>query len=155
MAVTKTRNQGKTSFVKEMLFDNDQATHKLVNEAWLAAGMPGTISESLVKAVRSDLGLTGNTRKRSKSDSTKVAAKSAKTTKVATKAKPAAKTKAKAISPVSVKTPRAARSRNVIVEAEADIDRLIFKLMNVGGFSEIEDALRGVRRKLVFRGQKG
>ena len=37
-----------------------------------------------------------------------------------------------------------------LAEVEADIDRLIFKLIAVGGMEEIEDELRKVRR-LLYR----
>ncbi len=148
MAATKTmsKGKGKTGFVKEMLIDNANANHELVNQAWTKAGFEGTISDSLVKAVRSELGLTGKTRK---------GAKSAKTATSAKTVKPAAgKTQAKVSASATVKSPRATSSNGVIVEAEADIDRLIFKLMSVGGLSEIEDGLRVIRRKLVLRSHK-
>jgi hypothetical protein len=35
-----------------------------------------------------------------------------------------------------------------LVDLEADLDRLIFKLMSLGGLTEIEDSLRGTRRML-------
>ena len=56
------KNLGKTSFVKEILFDNPQANPTAVNEAWTAAGMDGTISATLVNKMRAELGLTGNLR---------------------------------------------------------------------------------------------
>jgi hypothetical protein len=155
MPVTKTKTNGKTAFIKEVLFDNPKANHKLVNEAWKAAGMPGTISDSLVNTLRSELGYTGNLRKTSKSPSGSSAGKSTKTATAAKTAKKATPTsRAKVSARASVKNPRAADLSRAIVDAEADIDRLIFKLMGVGGLLEIEDALRGVRRKLVLRSHK-
>ena len=59
---TKTRDQGKTSFVKELLIDHPMANTKAVNEAWTTAGMDGTISETLVNKTRSHMGLAGNLR---------------------------------------------------------------------------------------------
>ncbi len=41
MPATKTRDQGKTSFVKELLIDNPKANTKAVNDAWSKAGMDG------------------------------------------------------------------------------------------------------------------
>jgi hypothetical protein len=64
MATATTRNLGKTGFVKEVLNDNPQATTKTVNEAWRAAGFEGTIGPTLVTKMRSQMGLTGNIRKR-------------------------------------------------------------------------------------------
>jgi hypothetical protein len=64
MATATTRGLGKTGFVKEVLNDNPQANAKAVNEAWTAAGFGGTISPTLVTKMRSEMGLTGNIRKR-------------------------------------------------------------------------------------------
>src|SRR5262245_17314291 len=64
MPTTMTRSLGKTGFVKEVLNDNPQATTKAVNEAWKAAGFEGTIGPTLVTKMRSEMGLTGNIRKR-------------------------------------------------------------------------------------------
>jgi hypothetical protein len=60
---TATRSLGKTGFIKEFLNDNPEANTRAVNEAWKAAGFEGTISQTLVTKVRSQLGLTGNIRK--------------------------------------------------------------------------------------------
>jgi hypothetical protein len=57
---TATRSLGKTGFVKEFLNDNPEANTRAVNEAWAAAGFEGTISQTLVTKLRSQLGLTGN-----------------------------------------------------------------------------------------------
>src|SRR5690242_16827325 len=57
---TATRSLGKTGFVKEFLNDNPQANAWAVNEAWKEAGFEGTISNTLVTGMRSELGLTGN-----------------------------------------------------------------------------------------------
>ncbi|MHC5544148.1 hypothetical protein ACYOEI_38465, partial [Singulisphaera rosea] len=62
--VATARDQGKSSFIKELLLVNDQANPKLVNEAWAAAGHEGTISPTLVQKIRSELGLSGNIRTR-------------------------------------------------------------------------------------------
>ena len=64
MPATATRNQGKSKFVREVLNDNPQANAAAVNEAWQAAGMPGSISAGLVNNLRFRLGLSGNLRGR-------------------------------------------------------------------------------------------
>ena len=66
----KARDQGKTSFVKKLLIGHPMANTKAVNEAWSAAGMQGTISETLVNKTRSHMGLAGNLRgkRRTKSE---------------------------------------------------------------------------------------
>src|SRR5438105_1081151 len=60
MATATARRLGKTGFVKEYLNDNPQANARAVNEAWNEAGFDGTISNTLVTRLRSELGLTGN-----------------------------------------------------------------------------------------------
>src|SRR4051812_1016533 len=52
-------DQGKSSFVRELLQRDSEANQQAVNEAWQAAGNEGTISNSLVSKIRSDMGLTG------------------------------------------------------------------------------------------------
>jgi hypothetical protein len=146
VAATATRPSGKSSFVKEYLFDNPQATYKAVSEAWTKAGMDGGVSESLVSKVRSDLKLAGNTRKGSKAASGAGADKAKKTTKAVAK-KAGSETAAAAPEP-GKKPSRTDRTR-LLEEVEGEIDRLIFRLMSVGGLAEVEDALRAARRRLV------
>jgi hypothetical protein len=153
MAATKTKPQGKTSFVKEVLFDNPKANTKIVQEAWKAAGMEGTISESLIKSMRSELGLAGNLRPGTKPSVGKPATRASKaakptrtrTRKTAAKA-PAAKVQS---SPASEKKPLSRDRDRVLADIEGDIDRLIFKLMVAGDLVKIEDELRRVRRQLI------
>ena len=57
---TRRRDEGKSSFIKELLDDHPQANADAVNKAWKKAGKEGTISVSLVTSIRSKLGLTGN-----------------------------------------------------------------------------------------------
>jgi len=52
VAQTATTSPGKTSFVKEFLNDHPDADTTEVNEAWIAAGMQGTISRTLVNKTR-------------------------------------------------------------------------------------------------------
>jgi len=54
---TATRDQGKTSFVKEFLSDHPLGNVKAVNEAWAAAGMNGTIGSTLINKTRALLGV--------------------------------------------------------------------------------------------------
>ena len=50
------------NFCQSILNDHPTANTKKVNESWSAAGMEGTISETLVNKMRSQMGLTGNLR---------------------------------------------------------------------------------------------
>ena len=63
---TATKSQNKTGFVKDFLKDNPKGNAKAVNEAWAAAGMSGTIGATLINKMRSEMGLTGNLRAKSK-----------------------------------------------------------------------------------------
>ncbi len=146
MPAVKTRSsQGKTAFVKEYLLDNPDANSEAVNEAWSAEGMEGTISTSLVKITRSKLGLTKKRGRRPKSAS--VSAKKAKVSRASSNgvAESAMTFSAPTAAPVGVRE----RGR-VMAELESELDRLIFKLMSVGGLTGIEEALRGVRRQVIL-----
>ncbi len=143
MAKTDTATPGKTNFLKEFLHDNPQGNTKAVNEAWQAAGFDGTISTALVYNTRASLGLTGNLRWKTKKPKTAAKGKATSTGK-----KPGRPRK----EPTSAVNgqPRGRKSARTLAltELEADIDRLIFKVMGVGDLTEIEDSLRQVRRLL-------
>jgi hypothetical protein len=131
MPATFPRNEGKTAFVKEMLRKNPQANPSAVNDAWKAAGKKGTISSSLVQKSRAALGLTG-----------------------APGARPgrkAAPKKAPAAQPTKAPTLTGLRGNSLALEAE--IDRLLFKVIDEGGMEDVEDALRSARRRLIVATQ--
>jgi hypothetical protein len=148
MPAAATKNLGKTSFVKEVLFDNPQANPTAVNEAWTAAGMDGTISSTLVNKMRAELGLTGNLRAQPGKAKAVASSKSANRAK-----KHGGKTKGKTPA-ASMETTRAESSgwrmprTQALAQVEAEIDRLLFMVMNVGGLTEVEHALRESRRRL-------
>jgi len=136
---TATATPGKTSFLKEFLHDNPQGNVKAVNEAWKAAGFDGTISTALVYKARASLGLTGNLSgktKKSKAKATSTGKKRGRPRK-------------EPMAPVTGQ-PRGRKSARTLAltELEADIDRLIFKVMGVGDLAQIEDSLRQARRQL-------
>jgi len=136
---TATATPGKTSFLKEFLHDHPEGNVKAVNEAWTAAGFDGTISTALVYKARASLGLTGNLSgktKKSKAMTTSTGKKLGRPHEEPT-------------APVTGQ-PRGRKSNRslALTELEADIDRLIFKVMDVGDLTEIEDSLRQARRLL-------
>ena len=211
---TATKNQNKTSFVQDFLSGNPMGNVKAVNEAWADAGMRGSIGATLVNKTRSDMGLTGNLRAKSKPAT---ASKPKSATKLAKGASSPGKTMfvkeflhdhpqsnvdavndawqgcrirrdhqpdtrqqdesntrsdwkpswrapdgcqrkggVQSKNPSRPRTetaaatkvqPRASRS-NVLIDLEADIDRLIFKSMAIGDLTEIEESLRQARRLL-------
>jgi hypothetical protein len=149
-ATIKPRSQGKGSFIKEVLFDNPLANAVAVNEAWRSSGMEGTISDSLVNTIRSELGLTGNLRKgassgraggKARSSTSKTKSKTASHKTTGTDASQAARP--------SEKTGRADNRDRFLAAVEGEIDRLIFELMALGGMEKAEDALRFARRVVV------
>ena len=140
MPRTATVTPGKTSFLKEFLHDNPQGNVKAANEAWQAAGYDGTISTALVYKARASLGLTGNL-----SGKTKTSAEG----KATPTGKKLGRPRKEPTAPVTGQ-PRGRKSNRslALTDLEAEIDRLIFKVMGVGDLTEIEDSLRQARRQL-------
>lgn len=156
MAATRTRDQGKTSFVKEFLNDNPQANPKAVNEAWEAAGMEGTISDTLVNKQRAALGLSGNIRGKAKgrrSAGRRAAATTStgRVTRTAGRAETATRT-----TTLGARRGRPSARSTRLVELEADLDRLLYRVMDTGELTDVEDALRLARRRLygAFNGSR-
>jgi hypothetical protein len=153
MATVVRRNQGKTEFVKDVLTKNAFANAKLVNDEWQKAGRDGSISETLVNKMRSDLGLTGNLRGgRPKHSETGTAEKPKYTGKKRGR-KPKAALPVSTAAPSNGKPVEGARAKSgsrstQLTSLEADIDVLLFKVMNLGGLEEIENSLRRTRRLL-------
>jgi hypothetical protein len=82
---TANATPSKSSFVEEFLHDNPQGNVKAVNDAWAAAGMDGTIGDTLIYEMRKQMGLTGKSKP-------KAAVKAKSTTKVSKKASSPGKT---------------------------------------------------------------
>jgi hypothetical protein len=148
MASAKTRGQGKTSFVKEILIDNPMATSKVVNEAWNSAGMEGTISDTLVNKMRAQLGFAGNLRGKRQTKNEAAVHEETPTTskKRGRKQRNGSPTRGEPRS--AGKGMRTTSRTDVLVELEADLDRLLFKVMNLGGLADVENSLRETRRIL-------
>jgi hypothetical protein len=150
MATTTQRDQGKTEFVRRVLTENRYANAKIVIDEWQKSGHEGTISETLVNRMRSEMGLAGNLRSgRPKGSTTKATAGKPKYTGKKRGRKP----KSAQLAPSngrSVEEPRAKSGgrHNQLAALEADIDVLLFKVMNLGGLEEIENSLRKTRRLL-------
>ena len=134
-------NQGKTAFVTEHLQHAPDASDEAINEAWAAAGNEGSISGSLLYKIRAKKRLTGKKKGRGAGKKGR-SMSSPKRTTVGQTPEPVAGTPR----PVDGRT----HQGRVVAEVEEGIDRLIFKLMGVGGMETIEDELRKVRR-LLYR----
>ena len=76
---TATKSENKSGFVKEFLSDHPDGNVDAVNKAWAAAGMNGAIGATLIYKTRSEMGLSGNLRAKSKP---KTAAKAKPATKI-------------------------------------------------------------------------
>jgi hypothetical protein len=63
---TATKGENKSGFVKEFLKDHPEGNVKAVNDAWTAAGMNGTIGDTLIYTIRSEMGLSSKLRAKSK-----------------------------------------------------------------------------------------
>jgi hypothetical protein len=76
---TATKSENKSGFVKEFLTKHPEGNVKAVNEAWAAAGMTGTIGDTLIYQTRAEMGLSGKLRAKPKP---KTAAKAESPTKM-------------------------------------------------------------------------
>lgn len=162
MAKTSARNKGKTEFVQVLLGKNPHANTTAANEAWKAAGREGTISATLVNKQRAALGFAGNLRSKNKPKSAVRPAAKLPYTGKKRGPKPksmmfdsalnapfhmnGSKNGSPAHGPVLRAT--AAGRNSALEEIEADIDRLLFKVMGLGGLEAIEESLRQTRRLL-------
>jgi hypothetical protein len=153
-------DQGKSSFIRELLGRDPEANEQVVNEAWTEAGNEGTISNSLVSKIRSDMGLTGKGRSRN-GPQTKATQGAAGTR--GRKAEQANGPESEIEPMGGAPTPTQARDQGatqagdqerLLDEMESEIDDLIHRLKDQGGRPEVEEALRRARRLLV-QGQKG
>jgi hypothetical protein len=153
-------DQGKSSFIRELLGRDPEANEQVVNEAWTEAGNEGTISNSLVSKIRSDMGLTGKGRSRNgpKAKATKRAA-GARGRKAEQANGPESEIEPMGGAPTPTQAgdqgaSQAGDQERLLDEMESDIDDLIHRLKDQGGRPEVEEALRRARRLLV-QGQKG
>jgi hypothetical protein len=162
MAKTAARTKGKTEFVQELLGKNPHANTTAANEAWQAAGRTGSISATLVNKQRSTLGLTGNLRSKNKPKAEMSSTAKLPYTGKKRGRKPKSITFDAAMNspfhsngrknelPVNGALLRAGSTgrHGALEEVEADIDRLLFKVMGLGGLTAIEESLRQTRRLL-------
>jgi hypothetical protein len=142
-------DQGKSSFVREVLGRDPEANEQAVNEAWTEAGNEGTISVSLVSKIRSDMGLTGKGRSR---NGPKAKAKKGPKTKPVAQAQPESNGPP-AESATGPESTAGGRGRT-LDQVEDRIDDLIFQLKDLGGMEQAQEALR-LARRLVVRSHEG
>ena len=161
MATTVKPKESKSKYATDYLLKNPFANAKAVSDAWKAAGKTGTISGTLVNKLRSSLGLAGNLRPRRKKGNGSTAGIPAVYTGKKRGRKPKNTTSSVVTFPThsngrkSGRAPGNVEPANTATinlsafdEIEADIDRLLFKVMRLGGMSALEDGLRKARRLL-------
>ena len=165
MASEVGRDPGKSAFVRDVLTKDRQANHEAVNRAWTEAGHEGTISESLVGKIRSELGLTGQQRPGARvpesAESAGRSAAPATRQRIDPKRvgeRPPAKGDGRPVP--RVKESEAGlqeagsqaggddRTR-VLTRLEGQIDGMLFEIKVAGGLPEFEEALRRTRRILA------
>jgi hypothetical protein len=155
MVAAAEKGPSKTEFLTEFLGKNPTANAKAVNAAWGEAGHPGSISPTLVQKIRSNLKLTGNIRRGPRAAEGNAAGKASLATrgpkKAAAKADGRARSQANGSqpSPAAERRTGARERERVLAEVERDLDRLIYRLMDVGGLESVADELRRVRRVVV------
>ena len=101
--------------------------------------MKGTISSALVNKTRAKMGLTRNLRGKTTSQGSP-----RKRGRQPADAFAAARLDSK---------PRQSARVRVLIDLEADIDRLLFKVMGIGGLADVAEALRAARRLLYMSGR--
>jgi hypothetical protein len=157
MVAATNEKLNKSTFVMKVLEANPKANHTAVNQAWTDAGNTGAVSPTLVSNIRSQLGLAGNLRSRPKTTTSNGASRveprraKAKAKKAAPKPRVSAEPRENGaqVEQAQVRKVRASERDRLLAEVEGDIDRLMYKLMRLGGLEAVEDALRSARRVVV------
>jgi hypothetical protein len=136
MPAKVTRTPGKSMFVKEVLNNNPTANAAVVNEAWKAEGMSGSISATLISNIRSRMGLAGNLRGRPRGNAKKAGTGRGRGFMRAEDGE-------NGTAPVK----RRGRTSE-LMDLEVEFDRLLMKVAAFGALPEVENALRKARRQL-------
>ena len=152
--------EGKSAFLKEFFVDHPDAGEPAINEAWRTAGHDGSISTSLISKVRSDLGLTGKGRSKSKGAQAVGAGKrsfgapksNGRRTGPEAGGRPAARANVRTAM-VSSERPAEALAAGkagtrVLIRLEGQIDEMLHEIKQAGGLPVFEDAACGKARRI-------
>jgi hypothetical protein len=147
---------GKTAFIREQLRRDANLTVKELVRAWAEAGNEGTLSDNLVYKTRADLGIKGirttpeSVKKVVPPESSPKGSKSESSPEVIEPSEPQSNGRQAPhlFTPSTATSPDAERGR-VLVEVEREIDELIYRIRQLGGLPEVQEALRAARRLLV------
>src|SRR4051812_1724220 len=132
MAARRNPRPGKQDFIRKILEQDRDAGGGTVNRAWLEGGHEGSISPSAVGKVRGARGLTKPRGSGTRDESP---------TPVDGKAPP----QAPADGTLAVED----RAR-VFDDLEADLDRVLFRVMAIGEMPEVERLIRQCRRVVIL-----
>jgi hypothetical protein len=155
---SKTAGPSKSDFIRDFIRKNRAANQKAVEQAWHEAGHKGTISSALVSTIRRKLGLIGNKRGAPRPTGSNGAPEALQAKAGASKPRRrgrrrTGKTRDANGTPARGRKPLSGGRDRALAEIEQDLDRLVFKLMVLGGFEAIERELRKVRRLLYHSAQ--
>ena len=146
---TAGKTPNKSTFLLDLFQKNPEINEREAVDAWRKAGNDGTISGSLFYTTKAAL-------KRKADEGSGVVARKVEATRSAPKTSSAKATgKARAEAGVTTAAPEKERKskpddrERMLTDVEGDIDRIIFKLMVIGGLERIEDELRSVRRTVT------
>lgn len=142
---TADKGRNKSEFVSDLLQKNPDVKEQGVMDAWKKAGNEGTISSSLYYTTKAALkreaaGAGGDDAGASPRASAK---------KPGPKKSAAAAVGGKNAAQERERKPKSDDRERMLSDVEGDIDRIIFKLMVIGGMERIEDELRSVRRTVT------
>jgi hypothetical protein len=154
----KTAGPSKSDFIRDFIRENRAANQKAVEQAWHEAGHEGSISSALVSTIRRELGLIGTKRDRSRPPGSDGAAEALQAKTKASKPRRRGRRRKGEVSdanstPATGRKPSSRGPDRALAEIEQDLDRLVFKVMTLGGFGAIEHELRKVRRLLYHSAQ--
>ena len=136
----KAKGPNKTSFIKEALGRDKTLNARAINRAWTEAGHEGEISANLVSKTRADLGIKGR----------QVSPRGASTAKPASPTEPSHLNGLSAAPSASSPTASSSGDHDrELHEIEAEIDELVFRLRGLGGYAEVQEALRAARKMPV------
>ncbi len=153
-------SEGKLEFLEEILRKNPNVTLETVNQAWSDSGHEGTISQSYLGKVKANLGLTrprggsrseGGPSERPHAEPAPKRSWAAKSPSASGEARTRGEgPAAPAPRPAEPAVSKTEDSNQALEVLEAEIDRLLYRVMELGCLEEVEQGLRRVRR-LVSR----
>jgi hypothetical protein len=142
MSVSEARHPDKLAFTLELLKRDPEASRKAVNKAWRAAGYKGTISEkSYGRALNESARVPRAEASKSPNRQGRLPTRSAE--------QPAAPEDAQ----IASVPPLPCSRERLTEELEADLDRILFKVMDAGDLPALERMIRETRRLLILGGR--